>query len=947
MKVLIISMILISALVLSAANSPAFQAFQEDITRQSADFKNSALHQEMRNSRETRDYEVGDTHTFWRWYLAVMPPTWIQTPATCRAAGDHAYIFVADNQWNSYMDQADADTVLAHFEEHTIAFPDQGIYDLDTQYFGPIPDELDNDPKMIIFYSALGSFQGTSFDGYFSAYNQVTEAEAQQMNPPGHSNECEMIYMTCNPLNPVAPIRLSVLAHETEHLIHWGTDVNEDTWVDEGCAEYAMYLYGYPDPIVDFPNQPDNNLIVWDQEFSDYVQTYLFTVFLSENYGGHDIISEIVSEPANSISGVENALISLGYMQPFESVFADWTNANYLGDYDTIDLPAFQCVSTYNSFPVSGNATVNGWAADYYKFVTGGIDLAISFNANTGPFTVNILKINNSGYFEIEPVVIQGTSGTITLPDFEPEFDYIVMNVSNLSSSSKSYSFSLTESTMEELNFWTYNFNNSTYTQITATRQNSGTYCNVFVDNAIWENTVSQNDVDLVARVFDDSTAADPAHGIYELDTQMFGMPSDIDDNGKVNILLYDIDDADINGFFSPSDISGGTHSNNMEIIYIDENPHGSGINSSYCFSTVAHEFQHLIHYTLDPNEQTWINEGLSCFAQTVTGWVSPYWMVMFTQNPDNNITQWTAGPDYPQTWLFMIYLWEHYSLDDENIIYNLVAEPLNGMDGIDAALQTTGWLDFYAEDVFNNWVIANFINDQEFMDGLFGYADNPVGTGTYAMGTVNDISFYPTSETYSMQHWSVNYFTFTNLENSLKINFLGNADYSQFKVRLVSFTGNTPFMLYEMNLDEFATGEITLPNNDENYDNVVMFVTDTSGGTGTVEYSYIAEDVISQTPSSPDEIALITNVVCYPNPFNPETTIAYSLATEEHVILNVYNSKGQLVKNLIDERQKAGENAANWNGIDNHGQPVSSGLYFYRLITPAGSISDKLILLK
>ena len=927
------------------ANSAEFTEFQADITRQTERFLNNPAHQNI--TRETRDYSVGDTQSFWSWFFFDMPPAWIQTPSTCQAVGEHCYIFVADSEWNVNMTQADVDTVLAHFEEHTIAFPDQGIYDLNTEYFGPVPDELDNDPKMIIFYSALGSYQGTSFDGYFSAYNQVTEEEANGMDPSGHSNECEMIYMTCNPLNPIAPIRLSVLAHEMQHLIHWGMDINEDTWVNEGCSEYAMYLYGYPDPIVDFPTQPDNNLIVWDQAFSDYVQTYLFTVFLSENYGGHELISEIVAEPANSITGIQNALINLGYMAPFNYIFAQWTNANYLGDYTTIDLPTFHCVNTYNSYPVSGSASVNGWAADYYKFVTGDVDLDISFTVNTGEFIVNLLMINNFGDTEVINLVASSNEGSITLPAFEPEYDYMVMNISNITSTSKTYSFTLEESTFEERNFWAYHFNNNSYSEITATQQMSGEYCNVYVDNDLWNIDITPNDVELVARVFDDSTAADPDNGIYLLDTQMFGIPSDIDENGKVNILIYDIDDANINGFFSPNDISGGTHSNNMEVLYIDKNPHGSGINSSYCFSTVAHEFQHLIHYTLDSNEQTWVNEGLSCFAQTVTGWVSPNWMVMFTMNPDNNLIQWTAGPDYPQTWLFMIYFWEHYCLDDENIIHNLVAEPLNGMDGIDAALITTGWDDVNAEDVFNNWVIANYINDPSFMDGKFGYSDNPVGTGNYAMGTADDITFYPTSETNSMQHWSVNYITFSSLENSLKVTFIGGADYSQYSVRFVSFNGDVPYALYEMELDDFAYGEITLPNNDENYDNVVMFVTDTFGGTGTIEYSYIAEDVISQNSAPQDELPQITELSCFPNPFNPQTTIHYTISEASYTELNIYNIKGQQIKSLINAFQTAGSYNLQWDGTDDLQNQVSSGIYYYNLSTSAGSVTKKMLLMK
>ena len=72
------------------------------------------------------------------------------------------------------------------------------------------------------------------------------------MNPPGHSNECEMIYMTCSPLNPIDPTLISVLSHELQHMIHWAGDENESTWVDEGMAELAMVHFGLPDPITSF-----------------------------------------------------------------------------------------------------------------------------------------------------------------------------------------------------------------------------------------------------------------------------------------------------------------------------------------------------------------------------------------------------------------------------------------------------------------------------------------------------------------------------------------------------------------------------------------------------------------------------------------------------------------------------------------------------------------------
>jgi hypothetical protein len=75
------------------------------------------------------------------------------------------------------------------------------------------------------------------------------------------------------------------------------------------------------------------------------------------------------------------------------------------------------------------------------------------------------------------------------------------------------------------------------------------------------------------------------------------------------------------------------------------------------------------------------------------------------------------------------------------------------------------------------------------------------------------------------------------------------------------------------------------------------------------------------------------------PNPFNPETTIDYSLPETVPVRLQVYNAIGQLVRVLVDDVQPAGYHTAVWNGRDERGRSLSSGVYFYRLT--AGSFSE------
>jgi len=84
-----------------------------------------------------------------------------------------------------------------------------------------------------------------------------------------------------------------------------------------------------------------------------------------------------------------------------------------------------------------------------------------------------------------------------------------------------------------------------------------------------------------------------------------------------------------------------------------------------------------------------------------------------------------------------------------------------------------------------------------------------------------------------------------------------------------------------------------------------------------------------------------------YPNPFNPETTISYQLPKNGEVELVVYNLKGQKVKQLISDQLSAGQHSAIWNGRDNNGKSVSSGIYFYKLNTENYEKTKRMVLMK
>ncbi|MBI4720427.1 MAG: hypothetical protein HY770_04235 [Chitinivibrionia bacterium] len=83
------------------------------------------------------------------------------------------------------------------------------------------------------------------------------------------------------------------------------------------------------------------------------------------------------------------------------------------------------------------------------------------------------------------------------------------------------------------------------------------------------------------------------------------------------------------------------------------------------------------------------------------------------------------------------------------------------------------------------------------------------------------------------------------------------------------------------------------------------------------------------------------------PNPFNPAATIPFSLPSEMHATLSVFNTEGKLVATLVDETLEMGAHTAVWNGADSSGNPVASGVYYYRLRAGASVLTEKMTLLK
>ena len=154
------------------------------------------------------------------------------------------------------------------------------------------------------------------------------------------------------------------------------------------------------------------------------------------------------------------------------------------------------------------------------------------------------------------------------------------------------------------------------------------------------------------------------------------------------------------------------------------------------------------------------------------------------------------------------------------------------------------------------------------------------------------------------------------------------NRDPLPFNIQYVSGRGSAEtlkqYLVWDASRNDFVQGEV-FP--------------------GRHGYSLVKFGETAQPQSTP--ASSLSGCSCYPNPFNPSTRISFNLATQQPVTVEVFNMKGQKVKSLSNGTLNAGTHSLVWNGTDEQGNPVASGLYFYRIKTSEQDISGKMLLMK
>ncbi|REJ21658.1 MAG: hypothetical protein C6W54_17505 [Bacillaceae bacterium] len=325
--------------------------------------------------------------------------------------------------------------------------------------------------------------------------------------------------------------------------------------------------------------------------------------------------------------------------------------------------------------------------------------------------------------------------------------------------------------------FWVHDFTTNEDKQISAKLLYSGTKANVWV----YDNQITEADAQKLGQEFDQK--------IYPLITQNFASESDVDGNGKIHILCYDIQDGFagfggyIAGYFYGGDLHDIPYSNKSEIFYIDTYPlMGTGTEKdvSAAYETLVHEFQHMVNFNqnvfIENGSQmdTWLDEALSMAAEHIyTG--KPLTNYIYYYNISTSITNghsllyWNYYGDtlsnYSLSYLFGQYvriqanqgnkIFKEILTDTHNdykAVENVAKKYINSsltfgelMTNFRSALllkKDTGKYGFKGEEGFNLLIPKIFSGEYASLRGGGAIVKRAVGNETVPASKGNDITY-------------------------------------------------------------------------------------------------------------------------------------------------------------------------------------------------------------
>jgi len=275
----------------------------------------------------------------------------------------------------------------------------------------------------------------------------------------------------------------------------------------------------------------------------------------------------------------------------------------------------------------------------------------------------------------------------------------------------------------DQRNFWVYDFTDLNYYTINATVLAIGDFCYVFMEEScITElGEIDASELSIIIRnEFDNK--------IYPRVTDLAGHPNgtlgDIDGDPRIVILLSDNEMS----YYSQNNEQSSEYSNECEMIYIYSLLHNWPF---YLFTTIAHEFHHLIWFNNEMDEAHFVLEGIADYTSYHSGYLDPYnnitnRAIQFLSHSEDSLLYFNVyneegqnrAIDYGNSYLFAFYIAEHYGVD---ILRNLVKEQRDGAIGIESCLQKAGF-NITFNELYFNWITALTIDKLGFENNLYGF---------------------------------------------------------------------------------------------------------------------------------------------------------------------------------------------------------------------------------
>ncbi|MCA9936737.1 MAG: immune inhibitor A, partial [Anaerolineales bacterium] len=258
----------------------------------------------------------------------------------------------------------------------------------------------------------------------------------------------------------------------------------------------------------------------------------------------------------------------------------------------------------------------------------------------------------------------------------------------------------------------------------------------------------------------------------YPLLVNLFGQEwqPGVDNDPHFSILHLRLPvDASELGFFTSLDEyprAMYSDSNQQEVVYL--NMAAMDVGEDIYYGTMVHEVQHLIQWNIDPNEATWLNEGLSQLAEIYMG-LNTADAYYYMRQPDIRLNTWEYDEDvvdahYSGAYLFCVYLWEQLG---ETAVQELSRHPANDMSGVRSVLQ--GYGERSLEDFMADWAAANWLDDRA-VGNAYGYDVLDPGEPDLQMR----IRQFPYERTDALPQYGVHYYALSTTGKAT-ISFAGD----------------------------------------------------------------------------------------------------------------------------------------------------------------------------